>query len=408
MSENWVSLDVRFGQPGSEREIAARGLLVHARLDTGADVSVVPPRLVEQIYGSSDYPKSPVTIQLVSGTAVHYRVPLLVSLHLDSGEAIHSQVECLVAPLDAVLIGNDVLSTLALNVRLDYKERRVVLERYTWRRFEEEVAAAYRALGASVRANLNLAGFQIDLLVQEETQSRQKIRLAVECKFYKEPIGNRVVNEFARVAATLKQANLADRGVLISHAGFTADATLVAASAGIDLLTLDDLRQQSPPPAARTPITPAADHQEASTESTAPSTGTTSRYFVVMPFAPELDDVYHLGIRETIGELGGACERADEIHSTGGILEKIYDSIRRADVIVAEVSHPNPNVFYEVGYAHALAKPVILITRDIRSSPFDLRGYNHIVYSSIVDLRRRLGEMLRQIDRGASGRGRAG
>jgi hypothetical protein len=306
--------------------------------------------------------------------------------------------------LDAVLIGNDVLSTLALSVKLDYKERKVVLERYTWRRFEEEVAAAYRALGASVRSNLNLAGFQIDLLVQEETQSKQKLRLAVECKFYKEPIGNRVVNDFARVSATLKQANLADRGVLISHAGFTPDATLVAASLGIDLLTLDDLRQQIPQPPARTPVTPALDPTGVSSDSTTHAARTTSRYFVVMPFAPEFDDVYHLGIRETISELGGSCERADEIQYTGGILEKIYDSIRRADVIVAEVSHANPNVYYEVGYAHALSKPVILITRDIRSSPFDLRGYNHIVYASIVDLRRRLGEMLRQIDRGSSGR----
>jgi hypothetical protein len=120
-------------------------------------------------------------------------------------------------------------------------------------------------------------------------------------------------------------------------------------------------------------------------------------YFVVMPFGPEMDDVYHLGIRETVQALGGACERADEIQHTGRIIEKIYDSIRGASVIIAEVSVPNPNVYYEIGFAHALGKPVVLLTREIATSPFDLRGYNHIVYKSILELRGSLGSVLRQL-----------
>jgi nucleoside 2-deoxyribosyltransferase len=116
-----------------------------------------------------------------------------------------------------------------------------------------------------------------------------------------------------------------------------------------------------------------------------------------MPFAPELDDVYHLGIRDTVKNLGGACERSDEIQYTGGVLEKIYDSIRSADAVIAEVSTPNPNVYYEIGFAHALGKPVVLLTRDVANSPFDLRGYNHIVYSNIIALRAQLEAMLRQM-----------
>jgi nucleoside 2-deoxyribosyltransferase len=79
------------------------------------------------------------------------------------------------------------------------------------------------------------------------------------------------------------------------------------------------------------------------------------------------------------------------------LVEKIYDSIRAANVIIAEVSVPNPNVFYEIGFAHALGKPVVLLSRGISSSPFDLRGYNHIVYRSIVELRKSLESMLRQL-----------
>jgi hypothetical protein len=193
---------------------------------------------------------------------------------------------------------------------------------------------------------------------------------------------------------TLKSLGQIDRGVIVSHRGFTQDASLVASNTGIELLTLDDLRQRvpnlhdqaSPPRKKRETRKPAA-----------PSTAAPYHFFVVMPFAQELDDIYHLGIRETVLTLGGVCERADEIRYTGGILEKIYDSIRTASVIIAEVSVPNPNVFYEIGYAHALGKPVVLLTRDISNSPFDLRGYNHIVYTSIVELRKSLASMLQQL-----------
>jgi hypothetical protein len=299
-----------------------------------------------------------------------------------------------VGPEERMLLGRDVLSLLGVELRIDYHQRRVHLERYTWERFEDEVAAIYRLLGASVKQNLNLGGFQIDLVAEEMTQSGQKLRVLVECKFYRDKVGNRVVNDFARVVATLKSLERIDRGAIVSHRGFTQDATLVGANTGIELLTLDDLRQRVPEPNNQEQVVP---KKREPRQPSILSAGAARRFFVVMPFAPELDDVYHLGIRETIQTLGGACERADEIQHTGGILEKIYNSIRTASVIIAEVSVPNPNVFYEIGFAHALGKPVVLLTRDISSSPFDLRGYNHIVYRSIVELRKSLGSMLQQL-----------
>ena len=53
----------------------------------------------------------------------------------------------------------------------------------------------------------------------------------------------------------------------------------------------------------------------------------------------------------------------------------------------------NPNVFYEVGYAHALQKEVILLTQDADDIPFDLRVHNHIVYEGKI---MRLQELLRK------------
>lgn len=394
MKHEWLKIEARLARPGAERDLEQRATATFAAIDTGAEITVVPRELAERVYdGEPLLTTSLRVVAHVGGSTEIAAVPLLIGLTTTGGELVHAQVECLLGPVDCVLLGSDVLSLLGLELRIDYKRRLVQLERYTWEQFEDEVAAMYRSLGARVRQNLNLGGFQVDIVAEEGTQSGQRLRLLVECKFYRDRAGNRVINDFARVVATLKAADLVDRGVLVSHRGFTQDATLVAKIAGIELLTLDDLRQRISVSQRRVLTQPKEPEESPPSE----LKGTGPRVFVAMPFAPELDDVYHLGIRETVQHAGGACERADEIQHTGGILEKIYASIRGATVVIAEVSYPNPNVFYEVGFAHALAKPVVLLTRDVSSSPFDLRGYNHIVYKSIVDLRRSLASMLSEI-----------
>ena len=47
----------------------------------------------------------------------------------------------------------------------------------------------------------------------------------------------------------------------------------------------------------------------------------------------------------------------------------------------------NPNVFYEIGYAHALGKPTILMCKKGEKLPFDLQGTNHIMYPNVLGLR---------------------
>jgi hypothetical protein len=263
--------------------------------------------------------------------------------------------------------------------------------------FEEEVAAIYRSLGATVKQNVNLAGLQIDMVVEETTPSKQHLRIAVECKFYKDHVGNRIVNDFSRVVQTLKQSGLIDKGIIVSSSGFTQDARLVAEKMGIDLITVDDLKQAISDRGIELPTVPAGKPKKPPTPSLPKRIKPIPRIFIIMPFTPELDDVYHLGIREVVAKVGGSCERADEMQHVGGIVEKIYDSIKGADIIIAELTAANPNVYYEVGFAHALGKPVILLTRNIQNTPFDLRVYNHVIYSSIVDLRDRLDRMLSQI-----------
>jgi nucleoside 2-deoxyribosyltransferase len=114
--------------------------------------------------------------------------------------------------------------------------------------------------------------------------------------------------------------------------------------------------------------------------------------FVLMPFDSQFDDVYHLGIKAAAEELGITAVRVDEqVFHDEGILERIYNEINKADLIIADMTGKNPNVFYEVGYAHAKGKRCILLTTRVDDIPFDLKHRRHIVYgNSIVHLKDKL------------------
>jgi nucleoside 2-deoxyribosyltransferase len=106
--------------------------------------------------------------------------------------------------------------------------------------------------------------------------------------------------------------------------------------------------------------------------------------FVLMPFSDDFADIYEVGIKPACRDAGAYCERVDEQIFVENILERIYNQIAKADIIVAEMTGRNPNVFYEVGYAYALNKRVILLTRNTDDIPFDLKHYPHIVYEGRI------------------------
>src|ERR1700733_8585497 len=96
--------------------------------------------------------------------------------------------------------------------------------------------------------------------------------------------------------------------------------------------------------------------------------------FVIMPFRPELHYFYlfikrHIEDRHNID-----CERGDAQILTKPILDKVSEYIKRADVIIGDCPGRNPNVFYELGIAHAADKNVILLTQDdVKEAPSDVR-----------------------------------
>jgi nucleoside 2-deoxyribosyltransferase len=112
--------------------------------------------------------------------------------------------------------------------------------------------------------------------------------------------------------------------------------------------------------------------------------------FVLMPFDGEFDDIYQLGIKQTAVELGVRTERVDEQKFRLGILEQIYQQIEKADFVVADMTGRNPNVFYEVGFAHAKGKLCILLTQNADDIPFDLKHHRHVIYGDSITTLRQL------------------
>lgn len=108
--------------------------------------------------------------------------------------------------------------------------------------------------------------------------------------------------------------------------------------------------------------------------------------FVVLPFDEEFDNVY-FGIRSVADGLGAVAERADDPLETKRITERILRMIERADLVIADITLPRPNVFYEVGYAHAIWKPVFFIAQSLEAIPFDVKDYPVVAYGKPIILR---------------------
>ena len=104
--------------------------------------------------------------------------------------------------------------------------------------------------------------------------------------------------------------------------------------------------------------------------------------FVLMPFRDELELIYKIIKEIVVLEHKLSCMRADDIYSAGIIIKEIWDSIQKAQIIIADATGKNPNVFYEMGLAHAIGKDVIIITQTIDDIPFDLRHRRIIIYDT--------------------------
>jgi nucleoside 2-deoxyribosyltransferase len=119
--------------------------------------------------------------------------------------------------------------------------------------------------------------------------------------------------------------------------------------------------------------------------------------FVVMQFTDEYNALYKDVIKPVTESFGYHCIRADEFHHGNLILTDIIESIKEASVIIADITPDNPNVFYEVGYAHALAKPTILLSDKRREKlPFDVSGFRTLFYDNSIGGKNKVEESLKK------------
>lgn len=115
-----------------------------------------------------------------------------------------------------------------------------------------------------------------------------------------------------------------------------------------------------------------------------------------MPFRTELDGVY-AAVTRACRNLGYECVRADEIDKPGAILVQIMRHVQESQVVIADLSGSNPNVFYELGMAHVRKENVILLTQEVGQVPFDLRHWRLIAYENSQSGRRRLRERVERM-----------
>lgn len=102
--------------------------------------------------------------------------------------------------------------------------------------------------------------------------------------------------------------------------------------------------------------------------------------FVLMPFGDPFDLYYEGILSPAIRDAGFEPKRADEIYKTGVIISDIFAEIRKSAILIADLSGKNPNVFYELGYAHAFRLPVVIIAQSLDDVPFDLRHQRVLLY----------------------------
>jgi hypothetical protein len=118
--------------------------------------------------------------------------------------------------------------------------------------------------------------------------------------------------------------------------------------------------------------------------------------FVVMQFGNEYDNVYKDVVQGVCDDYEVVSLRADDVVGPGLIIADIIREISSAQLIIADITPANPNVYFEVGYALAMNKPTILLARKGTPLPFDLAGFRVLFYEDSIGGKGKLEEGLRR------------
>jgi hypothetical protein len=105
-----------------------------------------------------------------------------------------------------------------------------------------------------------------------------------------------------------------------------------------------------------------------------------SDILVFMPFSEALQPVYDDHLKAVATKLGQSIKRGDDFFTTQEVIGDIWTALLETKLVIADCTGRNPNVFYEIGLAHAVGKRTVLITQNDDDVPFDLRHRRYIHY----------------------------
>lgn len=124
--------------------------------------------------------------------------------------------------------------------------------------------------------------------------------------------------------------------------------------------------------------------------------GVKPKAFVVMQFGAGYDEVYEDVVKEVCKSYEVNVLRADEVSGPGLIISDIVREIATSQLIIADITPTNANVYFEVGYAVALGKPTILLAQKGTALPFDVAGFRVLFYEDTIGGKKKLEDGIRR------------
>jgi nucleoside 2-deoxyribosyltransferase len=108
--------------------------------------------------------------------------------------------------------------------------------------------------------------------------------------------------------------------------------------------------------------------------------------FVITPYDKLHLDLYEKFLKPEAEKVGYITELGKDWEGSSFLLEDLWKSIQNADVLIAVLDKNDGNVFYELGLAHAIGKPVVLVANKLAPNPSNLGGIRVITYDTETEL----------------------
>lgn len=119
--------------------------------------------------------------------------------------------------------------------------------------------------------------------------------------------------------------------------------------------------------------------------------------FVVMQFSDDYSALFNEVIDPVCTDFGYQVLRGDNVYTNGLIIEDITRSIRECSIVIADITPNNANVYYELGFAHGIGKPAILLSdRNRDTLPFDISGFRLLFYDNTIGGKKAVEDALRK------------